>query len=695
MKIATRRAANGVLALTVTLLLALPALAAHAGKVDPFWRVQKTMTERQTSSGKSSHGAPFFDVFIRSSDMEMTKGRVAAAGGSVHTTVGRIITASLPEAALAVAESWGEVEYVEAGKPMRQHNDMADADTGVDLVHAGTGFTRAYDGTGVIVGIIDSGIDLTHPAFLDASGESRVLFVWDQEDATGPGPAEIGSTYGTEYDHEAIVAGATSQQDTIGHGTHVAGIAAGRDDLYPGVASGAQIVVVKNTTMGDGLTDPLSTTVSDAAYYIFEKARQLGLPAVINISLGTHYGPHDGTSLFDQYLDGLVAGAAGRAVVVCAGNSANPGGYYTAIGNHIGYAVTSAQDAGSFIICGGNPYPYPYIIELWEETDCTEQLAIGLWSDFRQLSESNAVAVGGSESGFLASWIAYSIDRTVIDSPLNGKRYTQIAIWPDESFFPGNYSFDLRFSGDCSALNAWVQPYSAATFGYGGSLLGGVEYRAGDSISTVMSPGTASNVVAVGSYVTRANWVDSTGASWTDTNGFTNVVSFFSSRGPALATAQGTKPNLAAPGSYIISAYSSTFSDPVAAEIIDANHYAMRGTSMSSPHVAGIVALLFQAAPTLTVDQVTAYLQSSARADDSVGAVPNADWGYGKVDADAALAAVLVDFPPAPGGDDSGGGCHLASGLSLPAGGLALAFVLSSLAVVVIRRRRVNRTADG
>ena len=647
MKIKASWAVRMMLSLGVMVLLALPTQAAHAGKVDPFWKVQKEMMKMDVSSGKAAPGALLIEVFIKSSDVEKTKGRVEAFGGSVRTIVGDIMTASLPEKAILDAESWDEVEYIEAAKPLKPRNDLANASTQVAAVQAGTGLTHGYDGSGVIVGVIDSGIDLTHPAFFDGDGESRVLYLWDQTDATGPGPSEMSSTYGTEYKHAAIRAGGISQVDTSGHGTHVAGTAAGRDSTYPGVAPEAGLVIVKTNFTSTGLTD--------AASYIFQKAALLGRPAVINASLGGHIGPHDGTSLEEQALDSLVSNSAGRSMVVSAGNEGDTvfNGYTGGI--HTGFSVAGGGAGLTYFQAIPSTQSQ---IDLWGLQDCTANLGIGIYKSGVGIIAATEFVANGvaytknlSDGAILLAMVA--IDRTEMVNAQNGKWHSLIAVAATSSYDPSVYEMILAVEDACSSFDAWVATDGTMFF----SDYSGADVYPGGNGKTVGIPGTASKAITVGAYITRTSWTDIGGNPQSDPLGLITTLddlAYFSSRGPALTAAQGQKPNVTAPGAFTISAYSSA-SSPDSRYVIDSQHVAMPGTSMSSPHVAGIVALLLQAYPSLSYDQVMTYLQSTARSDSFVGSAPNSNWGYGKVDALAAINAVVTDYPPGAGDGDYSG----------------------------------------
>jgi hypothetical protein len=174
--------------------------------------------------------------------------------------------------------------------------------------------------------LVDTGIDWTHPDFrTDRDGDgfeesSRILWLWDQTETGAFGsPRKV--PFGTEYTREEIEAALRSgvnivnERDESGHGTHVTGIAVGDGSAsggtFVGMAPNAEMILVK--------TSYFSTDIVEGVRYVFEKASWLGKPAVVNLSLGGHFGPHDGTSLFEQGLEAFL-GQPGRAIVASAGN---------------------------------------------------------------------------------------------------------------------------------------------------------------------------------------------------------------------------------------------------------------------------------------------------------------------------------------------------------------------------------------
>jgi subtilisin family serine protease len=181
----------------------------------------------------------------------------------------------------------------------------------------GVGDITGQTGEGVVVGIVDSGVDLGHADLRRADGSTRIVSLWDQSNDGGTPPG--GFTYGTEWDSTAINAGTATQTDTDGHGTHVITTAAGNGratgngqpaGTYVGVAPKADVIAVKTTYA--------ATAIVDGVKYIFLKAAALGKNAVVNLSLGTQAGPHDGTYGFDTLIDALTG--PGKIVVASAGN---------------------------------------------------------------------------------------------------------------------------------------------------------------------------------------------------------------------------------------------------------------------------------------------------------------------------------------------------------------------------------------
>ena len=190
-----------------------------------------------------------------------------------------------------------DVKWVTASHFVKPLMDVAPGKVGLPAFRKKT----KMKGKGIIVGVVDTGIDPKHAAF-----QGRILSIWDQV-LSGDGVAEGG--YGVELTGNLL----TTSRDLHGHGTHVSGIAAGSDETYCGVAPEADLVMVK--------TDFMDAHIADGVRYIFRVADEMDRPAVVNLSLGGHWDPHDGTDSLSQIID--AESGPGKIVCCAAGNEGN------------------------------------------------------------------------------------------------------------------------------------------------------------------------------------------------------------------------------------------------------------------------------------------------------------------------------------------------------------------------------------
>ena len=238
----------------------------------------------------------------------------------VNSIMEDMITAELPFESLEQLAAIKNVSFITLGKPVESFLDAA------DLKVRGREGRNAFGktGQGVIIGIIDTGIDITSEDFKHANDNTRILYIWDQKDLIGPHPANF--NYGTEWSATEINAGSCREIDDElhGHGTLVSGIAAGNGratgnsqpaDTYVGIAPNADIIAVK-------LDFSNYANIIDAISWIDSKAYALNKPWVINLSLGSKWGPRDGTSPFDKAIFGIQnnTSAKGRIIVAAVGN---------------------------------------------------------------------------------------------------------------------------------------------------------------------------------------------------------------------------------------------------------------------------------------------------------------------------------------------------------------------------------------
>lgn len=182
-------------------------------------------------------GEALVDVFLKTTDTTEMRQIIEQWGGEVRTVAGSILTAYVPVAFLDDLAALDITTYIESSKPVRRKLNQSVPLTGADDVRTNSasavtaGLSSAYTGSGVIVGVVDTGIDCDHADYTDDGGDTRILAYWDQTTGTS-GVSEITGSEGTEYTGAELSDGtctsATDPSSGGGHGSHVAGIAAGR-----------------------------------------------------------------------------------------------------------------------------------------------------------------------------------------------------------------------------------------------------------------------------------------------------------------------------------------------------------------------------------------------------------------------------------------------------------------------------------
>lgn len=623
------------------------------------------------------------EVFIKTTDPDLTIASVTAAGGKVRTSTGSVITASVPLEAIGEIAEATEVLFVEAAKPIGLSTDVAGEELGIIDVHLGTNLPQGFTGSGVIIGIIDTGVDYTHTDFLDSEGQSRILAFWDQSRNTGEGPAEILDTYGTECDADSIASNSCILGDVDGHGTHVAGIAAGSDEKYRGVSPDANIIVVKYDARLDlesGYADTLfSTKICEAAFYVFAKAEQYGMPAVVNMSLGTHIGAHDGTSLFEECLSNLTSGAAGRAMVAAAGNEYSEDLGYTGI--HTGFELSDQPLASNFEIRNATNDGI-YYIDVWGSAG--SELMVEIAYNHKDSAIDDGASSGFAAPGevidgsFLGGDIDYMINASETVSALNGKSHVGVRLYVDPSLDVSQYSFDLVVKGS-GTFDAWLFPDKPARTiqftSMDGAQGNGKIYVAGDRQKSVAIPATSPNVLAVGGYVSRTRWTIGS-LTWIFNGQQLGELLNFSSAGPSADPAfTGHKPEITAPGGMIASTKSSQSSVSSQVLMDDGEHFLQSGTSMAAPFVSGTIAMMFQHNPNFTHDDVRSIIIQSAYVDSSVPTTPHNRWGHGKLDV---LKAMEIAMTTEASGVFEANGSIIAPGASAVSGKSSCQLAMSS-----------------
>lgn len=558
-------------------------------------------------SGTSSPKPPRAVVFIRC-DAQAELEHLAAQKIRVNQTTGSVRTAFLPLENLGVLSEDPAVERIIPSRYLRPCMDLAPAKVHLPEFRLKT----ALSGKGVIIGVIDSGIDPKHPAF-----KGRLLRIWDQT-LRGPGVAE--GDYGAEFTGDLMQV----SRDDNGHGTHVAGIAAGADATFGGVAPGADLIVVKTSFQ--------EAHIADGIRYIFRVAGELGRPAVVNLSLGGHGDPHDGSDSLSQIID--AESGPGRIVCCAAGNEGN---------DNIHAQITVPQGGNRLVMfhVPGSP-----------SEDPIRAATLNGWYSGRDKFEIAVRTPGGFQTPY-QEIIANGPALRVYDLPEGRVRIST----PGPDLMNGDHNFLIeilpRFGEGSS------QPVTPGTWRL---RLHGVEVHHGQvdvwaldnseqldvvfvgrTVQDTMkigAPGAAASAITVASYTTKTKWRD-VRENFQEVGMELDDISDFSSEGPLRNG--GQKPDVAAPGAMIVSALSADSQVPPA-YFVKPGYRVEAGSSMATPFIAGLVALLLERDPQLDPDAIKALLRANSQVPGQPPGIFDSKWGYGLIEA-LGLAQNLESAP--------------------------------------------------
>jgi subtilisin family serine protease len=531
----------------------------------------------------------------------------------------------------------------------------------VDKVHDGYGNLESpYTGKGVLVGIVDEGLDWNHPDFKDSMGRTRVLNYWDQSTSVG-GIVPQPYGYGIVWDSAAINAQlCTSTENTTAHGTTVAGKAVGNglaNGSNKGMAPDANIVIVETNF---GLPN-WTLTIADACDYIFKIADSLGMPAVINLSLGTYLGSHDGNDPAAEYIEQLLEEQPGRIVVCAAGNSGTKGKY------HVHGDIDSDT---SFVWMVNNPSagaalgPNHIYFDLWsDQVDATFQFAYGADlpgptydfrgnSSFRQAQASINVPTYDTIYNSIGQRIATIETYTEV---INGSYHLEgyFSNIDSTSYFfrfmtTGGGSYDM-WSGSWMGINDFVSNIPLPSV-----VPEIVHYHMPDSLQSIVSSWNCSEkVISVGNIRNRSQFINKNGNAYTPP--IYSVVGQLhptSSKGPSRKNI--IKPDVSAGGEVSLGAAPIwLLSNSVYNNLIDSGgwHVINGGTSMASPVVAGIGALYLEKCDKANYAGFKESLISTCYTDVFTGNTPNNAYGHGKPNAYDLL--VQSQYVPMIEGEDT------------------------------------------
>jgi len=649
-------------AIALALLVTPMALPLHAATDTPPQKLDATLAAVAGGGGLAPKllrvdpgvGEPLVETILR---FEGSLDGVKAQGAIVRSVLGNIATVDIPAGKLAAVAALPNVLSIEASRAQPLRLDRSVPAARADTLRVGTPPNwSAGAGKGVIVGVIDSGIDFKHNDFKNGDGTTRILAIWDMRPSGASGAPPAGYTYGgvcTSAMINATIAGdpaACNHKDTDSHGTHVGGIAAGNGQATGngqlayrmiGMAPSADLLITNGNSYG-------TAGILDSITWMKATAAALGRPLVINMSFGSYFGARDGTSNYEVGMDNLAG--PGVILVAAAGNEANAA---------IRATGTLAQGASETV---GFTIP-----------EATTLAKLEVW-----YPGTNSYGVNVAGPGCAATLTVNPGENPgTVNTPCGAVEFTSTGVNANND---DRQILVLIGSTATSPLvkGAWkitlvgnVVTGGSAPF----SIVNG-EDATGPVFTDHITPVTTEiltdassprRVIAVASYNTRTTWNSLNGPNTDNYPGVVNDISVFSSRGPRRNCSNLAKcppimkPEITAPGATIMAALTADKEKPTARTEIEADgvHYAAFGTSMATPHISGAVALMLQQDPTATPETVKARLYATVQpspfatnlpvynaATQDNPANPNFTWGYGILDA---AAAVKASGPSTPG----------------------------------------------
>ena len=546
-----------------------------------------------------------WEIIVKYSEMgDSVEALLGGSGISVVPLLGGYAIVTLPESMLEEYSRRPQIEFIE--KPTRLYfEDLFSKEAScITQVQRDEPGNLQLTGRGVLIGIVDSGVDYRHPAFLTADGKSRILRLWDQ---SIPGNPPEGYATGTEYTNEEINEALSlsvqegrrlvPSEDGSGHGTAVLGVAAGSDfsrgAVNRGVAYESDLLVVK---MGIPRQDsfPRTTELMQGVDYLVRQAIRLGRPIALNLSFGNNYGSHRGDSLLETYLDN-VSGMGKNVICVGMGNNGNDA-------LHTGEKLSPGEIQE--IELGVGAFEPTLNVQLWKNYE--DEMEIYLENPAGERVGPIFETLGAQR------WQAGNTELLIYYGKPAPYHVTQ-EIYVD--FLPQDEKTPYVDSGVWKIILAARNIKNGEYFLWlpGGKTLNpGTAFYLPRPQGTLTIPATARRVISVGAYDARQN-------TYAD----------FSGRG--CRALPYPKPDLAAPGVDIY------------APRPGGGYAAFTGTSFSTPFVTGAAALLMEWGiirrndPYLYGEKLKAYLRRGAKALQGSEKLPNDLIGWGRLCLESSL----------------------------------------------------------
>jgi minor extracellular serine protease Vpr len=565
----------------------------------------------------------------------------------IGTKAGNIWTLLVPQENLDQFILVDGINFIQMDEPIVVNMDLARKSTRTDSVQKGINLPMGYSGKNVVVGIIDAGFDYSHPDFFDTLGQKlRIKRVWEQK-VSGTPPK--GFAYGNEIIDTTEMLKEGTEINSFSHGTHVAGIAAGSgfggstNLKYRGMAYESDLVFVGIRPEKQEWKSMGMASIIDGINYIFNYAASVYKPAVVNLSWGCSIGPNDGSSLFSQACDNLTG--SGKIFVLSAGNN---GEEKIHLQKQFSPTDTSLQTYIKFDASLGTKHTW---VDVWGETGKVFSINLSLYNAAKKGQTTGWMTLDNLANSFILlgtdnDTLFYTISKKISD--FNGRPHVLVDLYSKT-----NNDIQLSISSKQGIVHLW-EGYVESYIGYYGEFtsLGEIGASNGDANFTLGEMSCTRSAITVSAYSSKNTFKNIQGKSFSYASYVsTGQIVPFSSHGPS--TDLRRKPDISGPGLTLASAvnsydvnYSSTGNN-YSATVFKYSHprtkrdyfYAeASGTSMSSPAVSGIIALMLQANPYLGPNDIKKILNETAIKDNFTTSKPDSTrWGAGKVNAYGAV----------------------------------------------------------
>ena len=632
--------------------------------IDAQMMMERATTSTQVKSSRSSKSPSTMPFIIRidESCADETIEALRNAGAVLHARIGSQLSAEIPINCLeAVAKIEGVVRIGTAGAAPKPMTNVTRKEMGISSIDGseGTIGDMAYTGKGVTVAVIDVGFDPNHPAFKDHEGRSRIKAYYSPFD-TGGNPVVIDGMQlpGSVYDTPEQIAQLTTDSQEETHGTHTSTIAAGTRSPqgWGGMAPDADIVLCVYTDISQMSDDEfvetmtVNPTVFDALAFLKHYQEQSGQPMAVNMSIGNVMGPHNGRDEMAQAITEFIA--PGRLVAISSANDGNKR-------NHLQKVFKSDTDTLRTMTNRGNLQLEGYTLK---KAQLSAQLTLykacdeygGLVYDIKNedLTWSPVWKSPVITAGPNGTYKKDCKEDTELTEIFDGELYLKLAFDEQLDMTQLNWNYlGIPSFGYAFELSVWSTAGTQIDF-FGAQMEDMGRPNCSSSTTELSCNGwaAAAKAISVGNYCANATY-QSLYNKEPESTYILGDIDLDSSYGMALNGRQ--IPMVTAPGTNITSGISQFFSDPSTVEA-DGTPKPHRedmtwqgglydcytGTSMSSPAVAGMLALWLQANPTLSPEEVEDILKETCRNDEFTRAKPER-FGYGKVDAKKGLELVL------------------------------------------------------